>query len=131
MILKCILLALSASIDALGLGITYGIKNTKMSKTSNLIIFTIVFCASAISVLIGHYIALLFSPTISVSLGASLLMILGIYNIYKATHNMDSNTNFDLDNSNFIDNKEAIMLGLAVAIDASCVSLSSRNHWIL
>ena len=28
MILKCILLALSASIDALGLGLTYGIKNT-------------------------------------------------------------------------------------------------------
>lgn len=131
MILKCILLALSASIDALGLGITYGIKNTKMSKTSNIIIFTIVFCASAISVLIGHYISLLFSPTVSVSLGASLLMILGIYNIYKATHNIDSNTNFDLDNSNFIDNKEAIMLGLAVAIDASCVSLSSRNYWIL
>lgn len=130
MILKCILLALSASIDALGLGITYGIKNTKMSKTSNLIIFAIVFCASGISVLIGHYISLLFSPTFSVSLGASLLMILGIYNIYKATNNINANTNFDLDNSNFIDNKEAIMLGLAVAIDASCVSLSSRNYWI-
>ena len=29
MIIKCILLALSASIDALALGITYGIKKTK------------------------------------------------------------------------------------------------------
>lgn len=29
MIVKCILLALSASIDALGLGITYGIKRLK------------------------------------------------------------------------------------------------------
>ena len=32
MIIRGILLALSASIDALGLGITYGIKKTKMSK---------------------------------------------------------------------------------------------------
>ena len=39
MIFKYILLALSASIDALSLGITYGIKKTKMSKTANIIIF--------------------------------------------------------------------------------------------
>ena len=32
MIFKCILLALSASIDALSLGITYGIKHTKISS---------------------------------------------------------------------------------------------------
>ena len=43
MIVKCILLALSASIDALGLGITYGIKKTKMSSVGNLIIFVVLF----------------------------------------------------------------------------------------
>lgn len=125
MILKCILLALSASIDALGLGLTYGIKNTKMSKISNIIIFAIVFLASSISVLVGHYISLLFSPTISMYLGSSLLIMLGVYNIFKAINKIDSITNFDIDNSNNIDNKEAVMLGSAVAVDAACVSLSS------
>ena len=125
MIFKCILLALSASIDALSLGITYGIKNTKMSKISNLIIFAIVFGASSISVLAGHYISILFSPTFSIFLGSSLLILLGGYNIYKAVNHINSNTNFDVDNSNNIDNKEATMLGAAVAVDASCVSLSS------
>ena len=48
MILKYILLALSASIDALSLGITYGIKKTKMSKTANIIIFMIVLVCSNI-----------------------------------------------------------------------------------
>ena len=62
MIIKCILLALSASIDALGLGITYGIKKTKMSKSGNLIIFITLFCLSGLSVFIGHYISTLFSP---------------------------------------------------------------------
>ena len=121
MILKCILLALSASIDALSLGITYGIKKTKMSKAGNIIIFVTLLVLTGISVLIGHYLSILFSPTFSVLLGSSLLILLGIYNIYKAKNNVS--TNFDTDNSNYIDEKEAFMLGLAVAVDASCVSL--------
>lgn len=123
MIIKCILLALSASVDALSLGLTYGIKKTHMSKLANIIIFIIVFCSSSISILLGHYISLLFSPTISSVLGAALLILLGIYNLYKSKNNCS--TNFDKDNSNFIDNQESIFLGFAVAIDASCVSLSS------
>lgn len=123
MIIKCILLALSASIDALGLGITYGIKKTKMSKSGNLIIFTTLFCLSGLSVFIGHYITTLFSAVVSAILGASLLILLGIYNIFKAKNN--NPTNFDTDGSNYIDAKEAFILGLAVAVDASCVSLGS------
>lgn len=123
MIIKCILLALSASIDALGLGITYGIKKTKMSKSGNLIIFTTLFCLSGLSVFIGRYISTLFSPVVSAILGASLLILLGIYNIFKSPNN--TSTNFDTDGSNYIDAKEAFVLGLAVAIDASCVSLGS------
>ena len=123
MIIKCILLALSASIDALGLGITYGIKKTKMSKSGNLIIFVTLFCLSGLSVFIGHYLSILFSPIVSAILGASLLILLGIYNIFKSKNN--STTDFDADGSNYIDAKEAFVLGLAVAIDASCVSLGS------
>ena len=123
MIIKCILLALSASIDALALGITYGIKKTKMSKSGNLIIFTTLFCLSGLSVFIGHYISTLFSAVVSAILGASLLILLGIYNIFKAKNN--NPTNFDTDGSNYIDAKEAFILGLAVAVDASCVSLGS------
>ena len=123
MILKCIFLALSASIDALGLGITYGIKKTKMSKAGNLIIFTTLFCLSGISIFIGHYISILFSPIFAALLGSALLILLGIYNIFKTQNN--TTTNFDADCSNFIDAKEALILGLAVAVDASCVSLGS------
>ena len=124
MILKYILLALSASIDALSLGITYGIKKTKMSKTGNTIIFVIVLCCSTVAILVGHFLSLLFSPTFSLLLGSSLLIMLGLCNIYKGTQNTNAFKNFDVDNSNYIDNKEAIALGLAVAVDASCVSMS-------
>ena len=124
MIFKYILLALSASIDALSLGITYGIKQTKMSKTGNTIIFMIVLCCSAFAILVGHFLSLLFSYTFSVLLGSSLLMLLGLYNIYKGITNSNTLKNFDVDISNYIDTKEAIMIGLAVAVDASCVSMS-------
>ena len=125
MILKYILLALSASIDALSLGITYGIKKTKMSKTANIIIFMIVLVCSTIAILVGHFLSLLFSPAFSVLLGSSLLIMLGIYNIYKGVKKSNTFVNFDIDNSNYIDNKEAVVLGLAVAVDASCVSMGA------
>ena len=50
--------------------------------------------------------------------------MLGVYNIFKA-QTKNCSTNFDTDSSNYIDAKEAFILGLAVAVDASCVSLGS------
>lgn len=123
MFLKCILLALSASLDALGLGITYGIKKTKMSKLGNIIIFSTLFILSGLSILLGHYISVIFSSSIAVLLGSSLLILLGFYNVLKA--NNTSFTDFDTSCFNHIGSKEAFVLGLAVAIDASCVSLGS------
>ena len=125
MIFKYILLALSARLDALSLGVTYGIKKTKMSKTSNIIIFMIVFCCSTAALIVGHFLSLLFSSTISILLGSSLLIILGMYNIYKGFKKCNIFIDFDVDNSNYIDNKEAFLIGLAVAIDASCVSIGA------
>lgn len=123
MFLKCILLALSASLDALGLGITYGIKKTKMSKSGNIIIFSTLFILSGLSILLGHYISVIFSSSIAVLLGSSLLILLGFYNVLKA--NNSSFPDFDTSCFNHIGSKEAFVLGLAVAIDASCVSLGS------
>ena len=50
--------------------------------------------------------------------------MLGVYNIFKS-QTKNCSTNFDTDGSNYIDAKEAFILGLAVAVDSSCVSLGS------
>ena len=39
-----ILLAISSSIDSLGIGVTYGIKNTKISKLSKIKDGTVLLC---------------------------------------------------------------------------------------
>ena len=43
MLFNCILLALSVSIDSLTIGISYGIKKTKIDNISNTILFAISF----------------------------------------------------------------------------------------
>ena len=121
MILNCIILALSASIDSLGIGITYGIKNTKIKILSNFILFTISFCTTCGSIFLGHYISVLFSPMFSKTLGSSFLIILGIYTIYKVLNSCS--VNYDIDDSNSIDKKEAIFLGLALSVDSVCVGI--------
>ena len=123
MIFNCILLALSVSIDSLGIGITYGLKKTKITAISNIILFAISFCITCGSIFLGHYISALFSPTISTILGSSFLIILGVYNIYKTINK--PLTDYDIDHSNNIDAKEAIFLGLALSIDSACVGIGS------
>ena len=123
MIFNCILLALSVSIDSLGIGIPYGLKKTKITIISNIILFAISFCITCGSIFLGHYISTLFSPTISTILGSSFLIILGVYNIYKTINK--PLTDYDIDHSNNIDAKEAIFLGLALSIDSACVGIGS------
>ena len=121
MLLNCILLALSVSIDSIVIGITYGIKNTKITKISNIILWAISFCTMCGSIFLGHYISVILSPGFSTFLGSSFLIILGIYNIYKAFNSAP--IDYDTDHSNYIDKKEAIFLGLALSIDSVCVGL--------
>ena len=123
MIFNCILLALSVSIDSLSIGISYGIKKTKINSMSNIILFAISFCITCGSIFLGYYISALFSPTASTILGSSFLVILGIYNIYKTIN--APLTDYDIDHSNNIDTKEALFLGLALSIDSACVGIGS------
>ena len=46
MIINSLILAVSSSIDSLGIGITYGIKNTKISLIARFILFIISFIIS-------------------------------------------------------------------------------------
>ena len=120
MLLNCILLALSVSIDSLGIGISYGIKHTKISKISNFTLFSISFLMTSFSIFIGNSISSLLSEKFSILIGS---LLLGIYGIYKNIS--QQTTNYDFNHSNEIDSKEAIFLGLALSIDSFCVGLGS------
>ena len=154
MFLNAIILATSVSIDSLGIGITYGIRKTKISSIAKVILFCISFVITSASIVIGNVISQIFPVSITKFIGVFLLVGMGIWIIYQAitpkqevlekqskslpkTYHIFLKSlgitikiirdpiSSDLDHSKMIDAKEACYLGLALSIDSICVGIGS------
>lgn len=148
MFLQCLLLAIPISLDCIGIGITYGIKNTYIPPLAKVIIFSIFFVITSIAISIGTLIIKIFSLQFANIIGVVLLILMGFWIIYHSFKPKVKNikqkkilpkiyrffikpvgltiqivknpSNSDFDHSNYIDSKEALYLGLAISIDAFC-----------
>lgn len=160
MLFNSIILAISSSIDSLGIGITYGIKNTKITYSSKLILFEISFCVSIISIWFGDTVKNIFSDFYTKLIGTIILFLMGIFMIFQSLHKEDKFCNIeksskslepilekekiysffikflgitiqiiknpncsDFDNSNLIEPKEALFLGIALSLDSFCIGI--------
>lgn len=149
------LLAISLSLDALGVGLVYGIKKIKIPLTSKLIICLFSIFYATLSLLLGKSLSYILTPTISKLVGVSILISMGLWLIIQALFKSNSNTEDkllekektllkvfiksfgitihivrhplegDIDNSGTIDKRESIFLGLALSMDAIGVSIGS------
>lgn len=132
------LLVIAVSLDGLGVGISYGVQKTRVP----LLAVSIIMLCSGITVFIamtlGSGLKHFISPAISENLGAGILIGLGLftlYNLIKAKKiKLDDTENptvfkdvkkvlrspyeADLDQSGTISKHEAILLGMALALDA-------------
>ena len=145
MLLNAIILAISASIDSFGVGITYGIKKTKISIAAIIVLLILSIFFTSVSITFGNILSSYISPSISSIIGASILILIGIFILYgaifknekisksKSEHKeysffikffgitvniIKDPINSDFDNSNKIDIKEAIFLGIAMSLDS-------------
>ncbi|MBR2744991.1 MAG: manganese efflux pump [Clostridia bacterium] len=118
MLFYILIIGLSSSIDAIGIGITYGLKKIKISNSSNLILFIISILVTSISMIIGNTIRQFIPIYISHIAGSLILSALGIFMIFNTKTS-------DLDNSKDIDSREAVLLGLAISLDSFGVIVSS------
>ena len=84
MLINSIILALSSSIDSLGIGITYGIKNTRISYWAKIVLFTISFLISIVSVWCGDIIKNIFSDFVTKLIGNSILILMGFFVCFQA-----------------------------------------------
>ena len=84
MLFTTILLAISSSIDSLGIGITYGIKNISISNKGKLVIFFISFIITLISLYLGNILKLIFPNFIIDYLGSFLFILMGIFICFQA-----------------------------------------------
>lgn len=79
-----IFLAISVSIDSLGIGITYGIRNTKMFLSSKFILFIISVLITSVSIFIGRLICAILPSNFATYLGVFILILLGLWIIYQS-----------------------------------------------
>ena len=128
--INSLLLAISSSIDSLGIGITYGIKNTKISKIGKIILFTISLMTTYISIFFGNIIQYIFPKAFTNFIGCLILICMGIYICYQALKKEKDSQNIfnspissDLNRSKIIEPKEATFLAIALSLDSFCIGI--------
>ncbi|MGI9863037.1 sporulation membrane protein YtaF [Moorella naiadis] len=150
MFLATILLALAASLDGLGVGLSYGLRRIRLPWLSLAVISLISVGASFLSMVAGHLLARIFNPVLAGRLGAGILLILGTVIIMEAylkrkTNNGQEQTllrlrlprlglviqilrepaRADLDLSGSISSREALTLGIALALDSLGIGMGA------
>lgn len=153
-----VIFAAALSLDGMAAGMAYGVRRVKIPLLSLLVISLASATCMGIAMMAGHLIAQVLSPAIAKTLGASLLVLVGLW-VIKQTWSQGSQTDFsekkdpvklseqesegdqeiasiripimglvvqiikephkaDLDNSGVISKGEALLLGIALAMDA-------------
>ncbi len=137
-----IIIALSLSIDALGIGVSYGIRDIKTPITAKIIICSVSFIILLLSAFFGNIICEIISERIAELIGIAILIILGIWIIIQGTtkkkeYTCDKKTISismkiiqtpelcDLNKSSVIDPLESVYLGIALSIDSIGVGITS------
>lgn len=115
-LLSLILLSISLSIDALGIGIAYSIRKIKICIKSRIIISSISLAVTYIAIVFGNFILQIINKSIAKFIGLVMLLIYGGITLYQGIKK--ESLNYDFDASKHIDIKEAIFLGLALSIDS-------------
>ena len=125
MLLNSFILAISSSIDSLGIGITYGIKNMKISFFSKFILFIISISITYLALFLGNLLSDMLSDFFTTIIGSGILIFMGFYIIYEALKIKRNNFNIfnnpissDFNHSKTIEPKEALFLAIALSLDS-------------
>lgn len=126
MFTNSIILAISSSLDSLGIGITYGIKNMNVSKISKIVLFIISCLISYLSVFLGRFLSFVFSDFFIHSIGSFVLIFIGFSMIIKSFIESKNKKNnyYDFNCSNLIEPKETLALGIALSLDSFGIGIS-------
>lgn len=120
-IIYLIVIAFLNSIDNIGIGVAYSIAGKKIPLFKNILISSMAFLVSYICAVSGKAMSSFLNEKTCSIISASLLVFMGSRMIYQAFQNRDDN----LDKFNIISDKEAITVGIALALDDVGSSISS------
>lgn len=77
MFFNCVFLALCSTLDSLGIGITYGLKNTHILFSAKIILFISSFLVALFALLLGNCMAYLLPNNATNILGSFVLILIG------------------------------------------------------
>lgn len=84
MFLNYLILAFCISIDSFGIGITYGVRNTKIARMAKVILFIISTLITSLSIQVGNFFNEYLSPLFTKWIGSTFLILMGLWIIYQA-----------------------------------------------
>lgn len=120
-LLSTFLFCLSANLDNIAIGVSYGVKNVHITIYKNLIIAFFTSLFTFISMYLGSYFAMLLSENLANKIGATLLIGIGCYSLFKEFIKKKNNNNDILSNKDenlkIITLKETISLILILSIN--------------
>ena len=122
MFFSILTLAISSSMDSLGIGITYGLKKIQLKKWARLILFCVSILVTILSLIFGNILKNIFSDNFFKLIGTIILVFMGLFIVFKKDY---EDQTFDLDSSNDIDIKESLILGIALSLDNFCIGIGA------
>lgn len=121
---QIILLSFSLSVDALGMGVSYGFQGVKIDRKAKLAVGLVSMVIMGIAVTVGGKLTEFLPEKVVSRAGAALLMVMGFWFLYQNLLKKQE-TNFDRDNSRCIDMKEGIILGAALSADSISAGIAA------
>lgn len=122
--LQIILLSVSFSIDALGIGVSYALRGVRIDIRAKAAVGVITAVIMGAAVAAGESLGRLF-PESAVSLaGAGLLIVMGGFLLFRNLF-PGKETEFDRDSSRHIDVREGILLGAALSVDSVSAGIAA------
>ncbi len=159
MLASIFLLSVSLSIDALGMGATYGLRDIRIPLPAKLIISVQSIIITSLSLICGKWLSVLFTPSISKIIGVLILILLGCWILWQGLFKKEKEgresikedtvynlliksmgitiqiirtpQSCDMDNSSSIEPLEALYLGFALSFDSFGAGLGSGAAGIL
>jgi putative sporulation protein YtaF len=132
--MQVILIGIASNLDNAGVGIAYGVRGIRISKSANFMIAMISLLMTMLSGIVGAWLSMYISSFVSHLIGAIVIVSVGIYVLYQpfrkrksvekpTNHNLiqrilQQPEEADLDRSKTISFKESLILGSALGINA-------------
>jgi len=128
-----ILVGLASNLDNLGIGLAYGVKETKIPILSNIIIAFMSMIITYIAVIAGGTIIEYISPNMANLLGSLLLCVIGLWTLLSKRFSNPAPLKkpelIDWDENHVISWREAIYLGLILSLNclASGIAIGANG----